>query len=525
MRIFSSVLLFSIVAPIANTLPTAANAGLVPHSIAIQHGLTRRWHTQVSVDNRRGRVAHVTHHVSTKRFFHIHTITYKRETYVVSDRDLDNNGIPIGSKTAADMADERVRQLKRLRRPPTHDVQKLPETTLFIQTNQGVVQAIDAQTGRTLWISDVGKRNYLTMAPAASDTCVAALNGSTLYILDRGSGTIKWSRSLVGAPGAGAAISNEMVFVPMANGTIEGYQVADSGLPTWIFKSAGRSLIPPTITDTTVSWPTSHGHLYVGSSFEGQIRYRFEADSIIAAPSTHIGTDRLYFASLDGDVFALDQPSGEIAWRFSVGDEVSLSPVPIGDGIYVISENNHLYRLDVKDGQPQWRSGRIKQFLAAGKDRLYCRDTLDNVVLLDTETGVRIGSFNVPGVDYFLTNLYTDRIFLGTRTGMLQCLHPSETELPMVHLVIAKKKSQKPAEDPSEEETKVDGPVAEPGNEPTEETENPFDNDDDNPFAFGESDTPTNANEEMSPPADETEDESENPFAEDEENESNPFEA
>ena len=101
---------------------------------------------------------------------------------MVSDRDLDNNGIPIGSKAAAEMADERIRQLKRLRRPPTHDVQELPETTLFVQTNRGVVQAIDAQTGQTLWVSDVGNRNYLAMAPAASDSCVAALNLSLIHI-------------------------------------------------------------------------------------------------------------------------------------------------------------------------------------------------------------------------------------------------------------------------------------------------------------------------------------------------------
>src|SRR5690349_1406951 len=83
--------------------------GLVPQTTAARNGLTRAWFTQVDVDRASGRLEHVT--------------------------------------LAGDL--------------------------LLAQTNKAVVHAINAETGRTLWVQQIGERNLVNMAPAANDSVVA----------------------------------------------------------------------------------------------------------------------------------------------------------------------------------------------------------------------------------------------------------------------------------------------------------------------------------------------------------------
>ena len=64
----------------------------------------------------------------------------------------------------------------------------LSRDQIVLLSNAGVVQLLDANTGQTLWTSDVGNPNYASLGPAANEEFVAIVNGSTLYLLDRHSG-------------------------------------------------------------------------------------------------------------------------------------------------------------------------------------------------------------------------------------------------------------------------------------------------------------------------------------------------
>ena len=94
---------------------------------------------------------------------------------------------------------------------------------LTVLTTAGVVQELDALTGQTYWIAPVGKEDYPSLGPAATDKNVALVNGSTLYVLDRADGKAVLIRQVGSAPGAAPALSEEYVFVPLVTGRIEGY--------------------------------------------------------------------------------------------------------------------------------------------------------------------------------------------------------------------------------------------------------------------------------------------------------------
>ena len=68
----------------------------------------------------------------------------------------------------------------------------------MIVTDAGVLQALDANTGKTNWVTQFGNPNYPSVGPDANDKFVAVINGSTLYLLDRASGRIQGERRSAG---------------------------------------------------------------------------------------------------------------------------------------------------------------------------------------------------------------------------------------------------------------------------------------------------------------------------------------
>ena len=102
----------------AGALPAMTSGDLISPPSAATHGLVSAWFSQIQLDSARGRVVYVTFH----------------------DAVQSEAGGP------------------------------LHNPTLFIQTNQGILHAIDALNGRTLWIAQVGNPNYPSMAPGANNS-------------------------------------------------------------------------------------------------------------------------------------------------------------------------------------------------------------------------------------------------------------------------------------------------------------------------------------------------------------------
>jgi outer membrane protein assembly factor BamB len=343
---------------------------------------------------------------------------------------------------------------------------------LLVQTTGGSLAALDAETGRTLWTTQIGPRGRLTSEAAANKQFVAAVNGSTLYVIDRATGAIQWQRRMGGAPGTGTAVSETHAFVPMVDGRIEGYALAAGAKQTpWTYKSAGRMLTPPMITGQTVSWTTEQGYFYVADPAAKGVRYRLETrDAIHAAPG--YWTPNLYAGSSDGFVYAVNEASGKISWKFSIGDAIYEPPVAIHDRVFAISQFDGMTCLDAKSAAQQWVAPGIRQFLAASPARVYVCDDVGRMVVLDIETGTRLAAMPLVDVALRLTNGRSDRIYLVGEGGAVQCLREVQSKTPVLHVpppppqeikARLKERKDKPADEPpATDEPKTDDASPEP---------------------------------------------------------------
>lgn len=449
----------------------STGSALISTEAARQLGLERMWFTQINLDRGRARLAGLHQHVSPTQAHTVFQITFDGKRYVFSQLDRDAFGKEIGVEGAKLKADEKLAQIKLELEVaakaaaekvagaaakdaaaeaapgeapavaaaaavevtlPTIETFVVPRITLYATSQTGALHAIDGETGKTRWSIGVGSARYPTTAASANDKYVGVVNGSSLYIVLAEDGSTVWNRHVVGAPGAGPALTDEYAYVPMLTGTVESYLLEDPKRPLAVFRSYGRTMIQPVVSINSVAWPTDRGNLYVALAHEPGLRFRVEAkDSIDSAPA-FLPPDRIFATSLDGYIYCVHERRGNILWRFTTGEPIRHSPVALNDAVYAITSRGNMYAIGAFDGQERWLTSGIRSYVAGNANRLYVMDTRGNLTVLDAASGARIGALPAQGIDHPHMNVQTDRLVLATSTGLVQCLRQANLPWPVV---------------------------------------------------------------------------------------------
>jgi outer membrane protein assembly factor BamB len=292
---------------------------------------------------------------------------------------------------------------------------------LYGVTNSGIVTALNAETGEQLWSRQVGKPGYPAFGPGANADFLGVVSGSKLYVLDRHDGRLMFSRALGSAPSSGPALSEKYAFVALVTGRIEGYLLADPAAQPWYYQSKGRTFLRPTTTGTIVSWPTAAGYLYVSRADDPGVLFRLETSADIVTSPAHM-EPFLYIASQDGYLYCVHQSTGEEQWRYSTGYSIDSSPAIVGQHAYVASTEPAIHALDAKSGQLLWMAPGVSHFAAQGKQGVYTSDRYGNLIVLDAKTGNPLSRMHVADGMSTIVNDQSDRIFLVSDRGLVQCL-------------------------------------------------------------------------------------------------------
>jgi hypothetical protein len=130
--------------------------------------------------------------------------------------------------------------------------------------------------------------------------------------------------------------------------------------------------------------------------------------------------------------------------------------------------------VDIVNGVAQWSSPTITQFAAASRERVYAIDNLRSLVVLDAASGAILQRMPTDGASTALVNDQTDRLYLVSERGLVQCLREIAAEQPLYH-------NPRPAATPAEvvPKTPADAMPATPATPtqpttPAAEPDNPF---------------------------------------------------
>jgi len=164
------------------------------------------------------------------------------------------------------------------------------------------------------------------------------------------------------------AFANDLLFVGGYDGKVNAFSFVDGQLrpePRWIYPRTGSlsggiigGLI---VAGDKVYVASGNGSVFALDAADGFKQWVFDADDRIwAAPVVVDGI--VYVGSFDKNLYALDAENGDLEWQFATGGTIATTPAVAGGIVYVGSFDRHLYAVDAATGQEEWR------FPAEGQD-------------------------------------------------------------------------------------------------------------------------------------------------------------
>lgn len=385
----------------------------------------------------------------------------------------------------------------------------LPKSTIYILGSNARITSIDADDGRQNWSVGFGSLSQPCIGIHADEQFVVAVNGSSVYCFDSETGKQMWSKPCRFAVQAPPVVTQGKVFVPLLDGRLEIFDIANEGFNSYAIVGSGVPTSRPLVTREVVAWPTSLGHLnFTGLSenLQKSLIYRLKAGGRIG--STPIYRDNLVFTgSEDGFVYAIKQDVGALQWQSSVGTPVSQAPFIFGNRVYVVSDDQRMFCLDAHTGALLWDQPveGIGRYLGASRDRIYMTDGLRTLLAMDPVSGRIVSRAEIGNVNIVLANNESDRLYIANNAGIVHCIHETGHPIPYFH---SKKLEAPKAKDPF-----ADGADASTDDLVSEDGDNPFGGDD-----AGEDKSENQVEEGMSdanPFSNESDDESADPVDED----------
>jgi outer membrane protein assembly factor BamB len=307
----------------------------------------------------------------------------------------------------------------------------LYQGVLYVQTSASLLQAFEAETGKSLWTAHWGRPEYPSSPPAFSREHVGIVNGTRAYLASRADGALTWERVLAAAPAEGLAIGVERVFVPTYKGRIEAIGIADPKTTPKSLHLNGRPTGQPLLTAKRLCIATRARSLYLLDPNDLAEGARVETTAIVEAPLVY-RAPHIFAASLDGYVYAIEEETGHVEWRASTATPIRLAPVLGLQDVFVVTEAGELVSIDLANGQELWRTSNVANVVASSSHRVYARDRFGRLVILDAGSGRRLGSFMAQEIDYAMPNSQNDRLYLASAGGIVQCLREADQAEPLV---------------------------------------------------------------------------------------------
>lgn len=229
------------------------------------------------------------------------------------------------------------------------------------------LRAFDVESGETLWTRSFGGGDAFEAVYGSptlgfdADVLYVGTTGGRIRAVDAATGETRWSTSVFGQIRTTLAYDPPLLLAVTGGGDV--YAVSHSGRDHWQTGLPDLSRGTPAVAG---------GTLYVGC-FDGAV-YAVDAGRGRVEWSTHVGGfARGGVAIADGRVFAhggrqlrvLDADGGRTLWRERVGPSDDLTPIVVGDTVYVGGDRLRAFERGGGVGVADFRAGATR-FVESG---------------------------------------------------------------------------------------------------------------------------------------------------------------
>lgn len=319
------------------------------------------------------------------------------------------------------------------------------ERLTYVQTRTGLLTAFSSETGREVWSILPGRPHQQSLPVVSNDDLVVYPVGMHMYGINKTTGDILWELELEHHPSTSPELDANRVFIGSARGNVVCYDLkrigelfADDQLPEltflaelWQYQTPGQIMSAPVSDGLVVNIACEAKTLYAVSAPLAELRFQVETSDTI---TTAMGRNHdSVFLATGETLLCVRQENGTIRWRFSSGSKIDEPARPIGNDVFVTPNDGGLFCLSVATGLRRWNQPSARAFLAASGEYVYADDSVGNVLVLSRADGSIIGSLPLREFPIRIHNDRTDRLYLGTTSGLVICLREQARTFPMYH--------------------------------------------------------------------------------------------
>ncbi|MFO0942664.1 MAG: PQQ-binding-like beta-propeller repeat protein [Pirellulales bacterium] len=227
-------------------------------------------------------------------------------------------------------------------------------------------------------------------------------------------------------------------------------------------RSEARPALSPDRKILAVASNSGRVYVYSGST-NPSVQFRFETTSSISG-SLAAGKDGFYIGTGEG-VLAKVGFDGKQKWTFHLSHPISQPAFYDTETglVFLASESGEFTAVDDVTGQEAWNNSVLSNIFAplgSAGSNIICRSSDDCIVSYDKKTGQLRGRTNsVRLLPTPIVNTLTDRVYLASNTGQIQCLRPIGKDLPKISKAIAAPFAKPKQEKPTEQEPMNAAPV------------------------------------------------------------------
>ncbi|AMA64701.1 Outer membrane protein assembly factor BamB precursor [Candidatus Arsenophonus lipoptenae] len=249
---------------------------------------------------------------------------------------------------------------------------------VYAADRQGIVKAINFDSGKILWSIDLSKTvGLFTNHVSALISSGLTISGNNIYMgtetgkviaLNKNNGVVVWKTEVDGEVLSNPIISNTIVLIHTSNGVLYALDIQNGqikwsiNLETSIFSIRGKS--SPSIVHGVAIIGSDNGRIVAIMLPQGEIiwqQYISEIHGVTEIDRLHdvnimplidINRNNIFAIAYNGDLVAIDINSSKIIWKREIG---SVNDI-VGDkkNIYLVDQNDRVLSVRKNDGIILW---------------------------------------------------------------------------------------------------------------------------------------------------------------------------
>jgi len=294
---------------------------------------------------------------------------------------------------------------------------------LYVLTDRNYLFCVDRDDGKLRFQLQPAPAGLEVLEPQYYDGLIIFTIGAEISALDPKSGMIK-SKKRFDNIGRGAVCpakrNSNHFFLAGLDKRIHAI-VADEYWEEFAVTADNDSLINSIVVDDDfIVFSTVSGNIIKTRADCPKKLWQRDIPGTISAPITRDG-DWIYVGSDNNKLYKLEIETGRSGWDvpFHAGDRLKTAAVAGKNVVYQYAGHNGLYAVDKETGQMLWQVPGGVGLLTEKGERAYVFAEPGMLAGFNNNTGKKLFCLDMPGVSAFATNTVDSTIYLGDNSGRL----------------------------------------------------------------------------------------------------------